>query len=224
MTWTKGGFQGGRGWQLNGTTGAIDPTPPFFIENVFEELDAPTEWYYDESQSKLYLYWNATSGTPPPTATQFVAPVLKRLVTIIGTKAAPVVGVTIQGIGIRDAAHTYMEPWGVPSGGDWALHRGGAVFLEGTEGCVVRGNMFRRVDGNALFLSGYNRGATFDRNEFNWIGDSAMAAWGYTDEHDGTGGEQPRGTTVSNNVCHELGVRRGESRGETERGGERSRK
>ena len=33
-----------------------------------------------------------------------------------------------------------------------------------------------------------------------------MAAWGYTDEHDGTGGEQPRGTVVSNNVCHELGV------------------
>jgi hypothetical protein len=33
-----------------------------------------------------------------------------------------------------------------------------------------------------------------------------MASWGYTDEHDGTSGEQPRGTVVSNNVCHELGV------------------
>ena len=206
FTWTKGGFQGGRGWQLNGTSGAVDPTPPFYIENVFEELDIGSEWYYDQSERKLYLYWNGTAGTPPPSSVQFVATRLKRMITIIGTKEAPVEGVTIRGLGIRDAAATFMDPWGVPSGGDWALHRGGAVFVEGTKGTVVKGNLFKRVDGNALFISGYNRGAVFDSNEFNWIGDSAMASWGYTDEHDGTGGEQPRGTTVSNNVCHELGV------------------
>jgi len=33
-----------------------------------------------------------------------------------------------------------------------------------------------------------------------------MASWGYTDEHDGTGGDQPRYTTVINNVCHEVGI------------------
>ena len=197
MTFLRGGFQGGRGWQLNGTTGAIDPTPPFFIENVFEELDAPTEWFFNETARKLYLYWNSTSSTPPPSEVKFVVPVLKRLITIIGTKEKPAAAITIRGLGFRDAAHTYMDPWGVPSGGDWALHRGGAVFLEGTEGVTVQGNLFKRVDGNALFLSGYNRGAVLDDNEFNFVGDTAMAAWGYTDEHDGTGGEQPRGRNSS---------------------------
>eukprot|EP00658_Telonema_sp_P-2_P085306 TRINITY_DN9700_c0_g1_i1.p1 TRINITY_DN9700_c0_g1~~TRINITY_DN9700_c0_g1_i1.p1 ORF type:complete len:811 (+),score=166.33 TRINITY_DN9700_c0_g1_i1:197-2629(+) len=206
FTWSKGGFQGGRGWQVNGTTGAIEPVPPFFIENVFEELDAPSEWYFDESARKLYLFWNATAGTPPPAGMQFVVPTLHRLISIVGTSDTPVRGVTIRGLGFRDAAYTYMSPWGVPSGGDWALHRGGALFIEGTQATTVQGCLFRRVDGNALFLSGYNRDALLDRNEFNWIGDSAMAAWGYTDEHDGTGGDQPRNTTVSSNLCHELGI------------------
>lgn len=55
FTWSKGGFQGGRGWQLNGTSGAVDPTPPFYIENVFEEMDIGSEWFYDKEERKLYV-------------------------------------------------------------------------------------------------------------------------------------------------------------------------
>ena len=135
MTWSKGGFQGGRGWQVNGSTGALDPVPPFYIENVFEELDIPGEWFFDEEKGRLYLFWNATSGEAPPKTTQFVAPQLHRLVNIVGTKASPVRGITIRGIGLRGTKYTYMEP----SGGDWALHRGGAVFLESTEQTSVEG-------------------------------------------------------------------------------------
>jgi hypothetical protein len=40
------------------------------------------------------------------------------------------------GITFRDAADIAMEPWAVPSGGDWGLHRGGAIFFENTEGCT----------------------------------------------------------------------------------------
>lgn len=206
MRWSKGGFQGGRGWQLNGTTGEIMPTPVFFIENVFEELDMPGEWFFDKKTRKLYLFWNATSGTPPPSAEQFIVPVLNRLVSIIGTRAEPVVGVSIRGVGFRDARATYMEPWGVPSGGDWALHRGAALFIERTEQTSVVGCTFTRVDGNGLILSGYTRGANLEANSFSWIGDTAMAAWGYTDEHDGTGGDQPRGTRVVRNECREVGM------------------
>ena len=46
----QGGWQGGRGWQLDGvrneshhSTGLIKPSPPFYLENIFEELDAPDE-------------------------------------------------------------------------------------------------------------------------------------------------------------------------------------
>eukprot|EP00041_Stephanoeca_diplocostata_P027514 m.757752 g.757752 ORF g.757752 m.757752 type:complete len:945 (+) comp23189_c0_seq1:37-2871(+) len=206
LTFGKGGFQGGRGWQLNGTSGAIDPSPPFFIENVFEELDIGTEFFYNTSERVLYVFYNATSGDKPPAALQFVATRLRRLVEVVGSKAAPVTNVTLRGVGFRDTHYTYMDPWGVPSGGDWSLHRGGAVFLEGTEHVAVNGCTFRRVDGNALFFSGYNRHGVADRNTFEFIGDTAMAGWGYTDEHSGVGGEQPRFTQITNNVCREVGV------------------
>ena len=39
------------------------------------------------------------------------------------------------------------------SGGDWALDRFGAVFLEGTEFTTVEGCYFQQLDGNgAVFV------------------------------------------------------------------------
>ena len=150
------------------------------------------------------MYYNGTGA--PPSDEQFVATNLPRLIEIKGTADAQATGISLIGIGLRDTSYTYMDPWGVPSGGDWALHRGGAVFAERTQGLTVAACKFSRVDGNALMFSGRNRDGIVDRNEFVWVGDTAMAAWGYTDEWDGTAGEQPRDITVSRNFCHELGV------------------
>ena len=171
LSWSKGGFQGGRGWQVDGGTGAISPTPSLYVENVREELDEADEWFYDDDTRSLYVCWNGT-GAPPPDV-QFVATNLPRLVEVVGTSAAPVRDVRIAGVGLRDTSYTYMDPWGVPSGGDWSLHRGAAVFLEGTENVTVERNFFRRLDGNALLFSGYNRDGVVDGNEFAWIGDTA---------------------------------------------------
>ena len=46
----------------------------------------------------------------------------------------------------------YEEQWEVPSGGDWALHRSGAVFLQGTKDARISGGVFKRLDGNAIML------------------------------------------------------------------------
>jgi hypothetical protein len=51
-------------------------------------------------------------------------------------------------------------------------------MIEGAENILIKGNAFKRVDGNALMLSGYTRGVTIEDNDFSWIGDSAMASWG----------------------------------------------
>ena len=96
------------------------------------------------------------------------------------------------------------------------------MFLEGVENATVRDCAFSDLDGNALFLSGYTRGVTLAGNEFAFIGDNAMAAWGYTRDLasrandrdalpfgvgvDGTGGTQPRGTEVVGNVVREIGL------------------
>ena len=92
--------------------------------------------------------------------------------------------------------------------GDWALYRGGAVFIEGAENITVQENVFKRVDGNALFLSGYTRGVQVLDNDFSWIGDCSMATWGYSkdNDYDGTDGELPRHTLIKGNYARELGI------------------
>ena len=55
-------------------------------------------------------------------------------------------------------------------------------------------------------ISGYNRNTTVRDSWFSFLGGSAMAGWGYTDEDNGMGGDQPRFTTIAGNVARELGV------------------
>jgi len=64
--------------------------------------------------------------------------------------------------------------------GDWALQRSGAILLEKTERTLVDDNLLTRLDGNAIFISNYNRNVTIAHNEMSWIGDGAIAAWGST--------------------------------------------
>lgn len=145
----------------------------------------------------------------------------KVLFIIVGTQKKPAHHIAIKGLTIRDTAFAYFEPHGLPSGGDWALQRQGAITLIGTEGIDVSDNLFSRLDGNAIFIGGYNRDMTIESNEFFGIGDSVMAAWGDTSFNlnenasltlpypigpDGRGGEQPRGTKVLNNIAHEIGL------------------
>jgi hypothetical protein len=205
-----GGFQGSRGEDSGEDT---------YIENVFEELDAPSEWFYNETTKMLYFFYNASMGVPPPSDGSMLATQVKWLFNITGTMADPVTDITIRGLGLRDTAYTYMDPHGIPSGGDWTLERSAVVFIEGAERISIVGNVFERIDGNAVMLSAYVRNATISYNEFAWIGSTAVASWGNTAPgpgadsilppgwgSDGTSGEQPRYNTIAFNLCRELGI------------------
>eukprot|EP01111_Echinosteliopsis_oligospora_P012301 TRINITY_DN4197_c0_g1_i1.p1 TRINITY_DN4197_c0_g1~~TRINITY_DN4197_c0_g1_i1.p1 ORF type:complete len:808 (-),score=212.17 TRINITY_DN4197_c0_g1_i1:52-2475(-) len=196
ITWKYGGFQGARG----ATSGEL-----WYVDNVFEELDAPNEYFYDAESQQLYLFYNGTGA--PPVDSVFSASNLKVLINITGSQADPVNNITLTGITFRNTAYTYMDPHGVPSGGDWSLQRTGAIFMEGTVGTIVESCLFIRLDGIGLFLSGFNRNVSIEKNEFVWIGDSAMASWGYTIDNgiDGTDGNFPRYTRVIENMVHEHG-------------------
>jgi hypothetical protein len=70
----------------------------------------------------------------------------------------------------------------------------------------VQHSNFVRLDGNGIFLSGYNRNTTVSDNEFSWIGHSCVVGWGYTNEEDGTDGLQPRMTYLTRNYAREIGI------------------
>ena len=77
------------------------------------------------------------------------------------------------------------------SGGDWGLRRAGLIHLEGTERATVSACTFFRTDANGVFLAAYNRNATVIDSEFAFIGMTAVATFGESNQDDGTGGKQP---------------------------------
>eukprot|EP00035_Acanthoeca_spectabilis_P012614 m.227837 g.227837 ORF g.227837 m.227837 type:complete len:815 (+) comp15667_c0_seq10:79-2523(+) len=189
----RGGFQGAEGH---------DTVAEWYIENVYEELDAPNEFFHDVEGGRL-LYIVNGSGAPPA---QIEVPILNELVILNGSQSSPVERVSISGITFTGQRPTYLEPHGLPSGGDWGLERLGAIRLFGTESTSIVGCYFHTLDGNAVFLDGYTRNTTISGNEFVNLGASGIALWGYDDQGDGTSGDQPRFTTVTQNICHEIGI------------------
>jgi hypothetical protein len=179
------------------------------------------EFWYDEAAQILYLWHNASSGTPPPSNGSLVSTVSRVLINTTGTMKSPITGLKLLSLGFRDTHETNMDPHAVPSAGDWALPRSAAVFLQGAVDATIDGCVFERLDGNAVMLSAFNRNVTISRNEFAWIGASAVAVWGNAEGggsvandslvppgfgFDGTNGDQPRGCTITQNLCRENGV------------------
>jgi len=140
------------GWQ-NNRGGAVHQTIRF-VENIFEELDAPREWFLDLKTHTLYFY--PPAGLDLSTAT-VEATRLRSLVEFRGSESKPVRFVTLRGLTFRQAARTVMETKEPLMRSDWAIYRGGAIFFEGAEDCVLEDCFLDQVGGNALFINNYNR-------------------------------------------------------------------
>ena len=142
------------GWQNNRPQGMHERR---FVENIFEELDAPGEWFLDAKNSLLYFY--PPAGLDLAKAT-IEAVRLKHLIEYRGTEQSPVRFVTLRGLTFRHAARTFMENKEPLVRSDWTTYRGGALFLNGTEDCAIEDCFLDQVGGNAVFVNNYNRRVT----------------------------------------------------------------
>jgi hypothetical protein len=197
LEWTYGGFHGAEG---------TDAGEDWYLSHVREELDAAREFFFDASEQRLYYFHNASAGTPPPREWAFEAPLLAVLVNVSGAPGAPAANVTLRGIFFTGAAASFLMPHGLPAGGDWALARVGAVTAEGALGLAIADCTFSRLDGNAVVLNGWNRGARVEDCEFELLGESAVVSWGRVDGADARALTQPWGTVVARNLCSGIGL------------------
>ncbi len=176
-------YQGG--WQIN----RVDfiNKDYRFVENIFEELDAPGEWYLDTRPSKLLihpvpdstLYFYPPPGVDLKSAT-FEAARLRTLVEFQGSEKNPVQNVTLRGLTFRHAARTFMETKVPLLRSDWTIARVGALFLNGTENCTIDDCTIQQVGGNAIFVNMYNRHATIERCHLSDLGASGVCFVGDT--------------------------------------------
>ena len=146
-------FEGG--WQNNRRMGMH---PRYrMVENVFEELDAPGEWFHNPQENLLFLF--PPAGTDLDHATLEVVR-LRHLVEFRGSPDQPVRFITLRGLTFQHAARTFMDNKEPLLRSDWTTYRGGAVLLEGTEDCAIEDSHFDQVGGNAIFVNRYNRRVT----------------------------------------------------------------
>ena len=140
------------GWQNN--RGAAAHRQIRFVENIFEELDAPGEWFLNSKTHTLYFY-------PPADVDLKKAVVeatrLRTLVEFRGNEEHPVKWIALRGLVFRQAARTVMDTREPLLRSDWAIYRGGAIFFNGAEDCALEDSFIDQVGGNGVFVNNYNR-------------------------------------------------------------------
>jgi hypothetical protein len=148
----QGGVTMEGGWQNN--RGGSVHRQIRFVENIFEELDSPGEWFLNNKTHTLYFY--PPAGLDLKSAT-VEATRLRSLVEFRGSEAQPVKFITLRGLTFRQAARTVMDTKEPLVRTDWAIYRGGAIFFNGAEDCALEDSFIDQVGGNAVFVNNYNR-------------------------------------------------------------------
>lgn len=142
------------------------------VENIFEELDAPNEWYFNQKTKKLY-YWPTENIDLKSAVVEVV--MLKNLISIQGSKEKPVENIEISGIKFEHAQRTFIETTEPLLRSDWTIYRGGAVFIEYSKNVSINDCEFTNLGGNVIFVSNYNRNVQITGNHIHDNGASGVS-------------------------------------------------
>lgn len=151
------------GWQNNRPMGMHGKFR--FVENIFEELDFPGEWFLNTNSATIYFYppvQDGVDGAKPIDLSKATCEVarLKHLIELNGSAEQPVRFVAFKGLTMRHTLRTFMETKEPLLRSDWTVYRGGAVFFNGAEDCTLEDCFVDQVGGNAVFVNNYNRRVT----------------------------------------------------------------
>ncbi|GAB5472825.1 MAG: PDZ domain-containing protein [Maribacter sp.] len=158
------------GWQ-NNRPSAMHPRYRI-IENVFEELDAPQEWYFNKTERVLYYYPEENIEIQNA---KIEVVRLKNLLELKGTKEKPVEFIFFDGLVFRHASRSFMENKEPLLRSDWTTYRGGALKFTGAENCLITNCEFDQLGGNTIFVNNHNRNLTFKSCYIHDSGASGIA-------------------------------------------------
>lgn len=136
------------------------------LENAYELLDQPGEWYLDSTAGALYYIPRIGEQI---SSSEFELPVAQRLIDGVGTAAKPVQNIRFSGITFEHA--TWMDPSG-PNG--YAADQSGfhLVGAGHPQNAVGHDPDAVRTPGNVSFK--FARGISFQRNSFRGLGAVAL--------------------------------------------------
>ncbi len=140
------------GWQNNRPSAMHNKYR--YVENIFEELDAPGEWYAD--YARHILYYKPVPGIDLQKAVIEV-PVLENLVSFKGMPGLPVRNILITRLRFEHTLRSFMKTKEPLLRSDWAIYRSGAILFDNAYGCGMSGCDLFLLGGNAIFFSNYNK-------------------------------------------------------------------
>lgn len=143
----------------------------YYIENVFEGLQHPGDWYLEVHTGKLY-YWPVNDIEN----LEIIAPVLDQLIRFEGK----VQYINIHGLTFSDTSWTLPEK-GYPDCGDVGdIVHPSAITFENARQCNFENNCIRNVGSYALELTGY--GNKIIGNEIFSTGGGGIISRNYDEE------------------------------------------
>lgn len=209
------------GWQNNRPSAMHNKYR--YVENIFEELDAPGEWYAD--YGRHILYYKPAPGIDLKKAVIEV-PILENLIAFKGDSLRAVHEIHITGLRFEHTLRTFMKTKEPLLRSDWAIYRSGAILFERSAFCSISNCDLLRLGGNAIFFSNYNRENILIDCHIAGIGASAISFAGNPDEvrspafryedfvtYSGMdmtpgpkGNDFPWGCLVMDNLIHDIGL------------------
>lgn len=169
-------------WVGDNNRGSEYDPDAILVENVFEELDAPNEWFYDNKSGLLYVYPDPEIDLNHAT---IEAVVTSCLFNFCGTADSPVHHIALENLIFKDTKRTMFSvdeayKQYVPlMRGDWAVVRQGAITLENAEDISLVSSNYLRIGGNCIFANGYNKNIYIERNKFLDTGSSCIQIAGF---------------------------------------------
>ncbi len=145
--------------------GAIAPTVPTYIENAYELLDKPGEWYLDRSAGTIYYMPEAQQDMGTATV---IAPVLETLIKGTGEIGNPVHNIQFEGLTFSYA--TWLRPNGEDGFAEiqanFCRHPAATIEMNWSMDTWVQ------TPGNIEFS--YAKDVRFERNTFQHLGAGAL--------------------------------------------------
>jgi hypothetical protein len=172
------------------------------VENVFEALDAPGEWYLDRPAGQLYYI---PLPGEDPNDTVIVAPRLKQLVRVEGGDE-PVRHLTLRNLGFAHAED--IDPAVNASDKQASSSLGGAVVFKNAENCHLIDCRISQVSGYAVEVLEGCQETEIARNTMTNLGGGGVKVWHKSNKTTVADNDIGNGSLFFNNA---LGVLIGQS-------------
>ncbi len=139
------------------------------VENIFEELDSPMEWFYDKKEGLLYVY--PESGT---VLGNVEAAIYGEMFKIENSSNITVSGITFD----KTKRMLFCSEYRGIIGCDWTISRNGAVYMKNCENVSITSCRFTEVGGNCIFINEKNENILVENCDFTDCGASGICIFG----------------------------------------------